>query len=794
MVGKTVHLVLGVDQRSLAALSECNYSPYFGLGKARFYEATSKSAAEASGGASGGAARKATKSTSGAVPPEKAKAKVGKQGQETEAAGAAQETGTAPIPPKIVVVPPPPSPAEDPAGSLGRGERDGKRHNLLWTSIVGPIIKPSRLTVSGTSDEEKTMPPARSCSRGPTKAKAVAKEGLSGTKQRSFDNTPFEAICEAAEHFGIEESITEWADNMLRSRIVTTELSDTKVRARVRRGCPQGGVTSPLMWLLVINELLVRLEKLGVHAVGYVDDVALMIRGSSSVEIRWRMQRALDLVQNWCTDRFLKVNSNKTEMVLFTKKRKHKLNAPSIFDTELKFLTEIRYLGVTLDNKLTWRSHIGKQAQKATATFWACRRIFGTTWGLKPKLVKWIYMAILIPQLTFASVIWWPAIRRDVNIKALNKVYRLALLGIIGEFKTTPTLAMGALLNVVLPNITVESLAVKTSLRLHFVELWSKARTGHASILRNRDLEEVLAQGGDYGSCSYHFRHKYKVLFPNRQEWEVGSEEILSPQGLVWFTDGSKRVEGAGAGIYTGGPETEISLRLGHTASIFQAEVYAIWACVKHILELNHRNKHIYICRDSGAALKSLTSVVVTSKLVPGHSGIKGNNIANELARSGACETGPEPVCSVPVPLCFIRSHLAQWTCDRFWDLWLEAGGMQHTRALVEGPSKSLGTSLVELDRSKPRIIVGLVTGHWFTGRHLKLIGITDDSVCPRCNSEDETPLHLLSECRALEDVRKVILEICDSTRPNLLEVGMGRFLRFSKSINLPIQLEYNED
>ncbi|XP_057333529.1 uncharacterized protein LOC130672801 [Microplitis mediator] len=625
----------------------------------------------------------------------------------------------------------------------------------------------------------------------------------------AFDNTPFEAICEAAERFGIEESITEWAHNMLRSRMVTTELSDTKVRARVRRGCPQGGVTSPLMWLLVINELLVRLEKLGVHSVGYADDVALMIRGSSPTEIRWRMQRALDLVQNWCTDRSLKVNPNKTEMVLFTKKRKHKLNAPSIFDTELKFSTEVRYLGVTLDNKLTWRSHIRKQAQKATVTFWACRRIFGTTWGLKPKLVRWIYTAILIPQLTFASVIWWPAIRRDVNIKALNKVYRLALLGITGAFKTTPTLAMGALLNVVPPNITIESLGVKTALRLHFVGLWTKARTGHASILRNRDLEEVLAQGGDYGSRGYDFRHKYKVLFPNRQEWEEGSDEILSPQGLVWFTDGSKRVEGAGAGIYSGGPKTEISLRLGHTASIFQAEVYAIRACVKHILELNHKNKHIYICSDSRAALKSLTSVVVTSRLVrdcitlanklasanyvnliwvPGHSGIKGNDIANELARTGACKTDPEPVCSIPVPLCFIRSHLAQWTCDRFWDLWLEAGGMRHTRALVQGPSKSLGASLVELDRSKLRIIVGLVTGHWFTGRHLKLMGITDDSICPRCNLEDETPLHLLSQCRALEDVRKDILGICDDTRPNLLEVGMGRFLRFSKSINLLTQ------
>ncbi|XP_008546293.1 uncharacterized protein LOC103570361 [Microplitis demolitor] len=327
------------------------------------------------------------------------------------------------------------------------------------------------------------------------------------------------------------------------------------------------------------------------------------------------------------------------------------------------------------------RSHIRKQAQKATATFWACRRVFGTSWGLKPKLVKWICTAILIPQLTFASVVWWPAIRRDANIKVLNKVYRLAMLGITGAFKTTSTLAIGALLNVVSPNITIESLFVKTALRLHFVSLWSSARTGHESILRNRDLGEILSQGGDYGSRSYHFRSNYKVLFPSRQEWKEGGNDLLSPKGLVWFTDGSKRLEGTGAGIYSVGPKTEISLRLGHTASISQAEVYAIWSCVKHVSELNHRNKHINICSDSRAALKSLTSAVVTSKLVrecielvsklasvnyvnlvwvPGHSGIKGNDIANELARAEACKTDPEPACSIPVPLWFIKNHLAQ--------------------------------------------------------------------------------------------------------------------------------------
>ncbi|XP_044597530.1 uncharacterized protein LOC123274105 [Cotesia glomerata] len=387
-------------------------------------------------------------------------------------------------------------------------------------------------------------------------------------------------------------------------------------------------------------------------------------------------QRALDLIQKWCTGKSLRVNPTKTEMVLFTKRRKLKIIAPSIFGTELKFSKEVRYLGVTLDSKLTWRSHIEKQTKKATATFWACRRIFGITWGLRPKLIKWIYTAILVPQLTFASVVWWSLLKKNINIKTLFKVYRLSLLGITRALRTTATLAMGALLNLEPPHITAEALAMRTAMRLHFNGYWKRTKTGHASILRDRGLDGLLARGGDMSPRSYHFSHHYRVFIPSRQEWEEENKSILSPAGLVWYTDGSKMEKGVGAGIYSSGPKTEISLQLGDTASIFQTEVYAIWACVEHIKKLNQRNKHIYICSDSCAALRALEQIEVSSRLVrscmnlldelarynrvkllwiPGHSGNAGNDRANELAKAGARKRDPEPMFDIAAPFSLIK-------------------------------------------------------------------------------------------------------------------------------------------
>jgi hypothetical protein len=47
----------------------------------------------------------------------------------------------------------------------------------------------------------------------------------------------------------------------------------------VSRGCPQGGVLSPVLWCLVVDELLARLNRGGVYTKGYVDDICLLAMG-----------------------------------------------------------------------------------------------------------------------------------------------------------------------------------------------------------------------------------------------------------------------------------------------------------------------------------------------------------------------------------------------------------------------------------------------------------------------------------------------------------------------------------
>ncbi|XP_044597435.1 uncharacterized protein LOC123274000 [Cotesia glomerata] len=285
-----------------------------------------------------------------------------------------------------------------------------------------------------------------------------------------------------------------------------------------------------------------------------------------------------------------------------------------------------------------------------------------------------------------------------------------------------------------------------------------------------------------------------------------GKQEHPVPHRASLVYGRLKTDKGAGAGIYSSGPKTEISLRLGDTASVFQTEVYAIWACVEHISKLNHRNKHVYICSDSCAALRALEQTEVSSRLVrkcidslnelaeynkvkllwvPGHSGNAGNDKANELAKAGARKRDPEPVISIAVPFSLIKQHASLWTNDKFQEVWAEAKGMMHTRALLKDPQDIrlvLDRARQEAAKANCRVYHRTLASF---GRHLRRLGISDHSMCPRCLSEEETPLHLILHCRKLATARKDILGFCDGESIDIQEIGVGQLLHFLKQTGL---------
>ena len=102
----------------------------------------------------------------------------------------------------------------------------------------------------------------------------------------------------------------------------------------------------------------------------------------------------------------------------------------------------VKFLLVILDSRLTWKEHVYGRVMKAHKSMQACRRACGVTWGLRPKMVHWLYVTIIRQYVTFASVVWWTGCQKANSKRKLSRIQRLVCLGMRGTMRTTTTNAV----------------------------------------------------------------------------------------------------------------------------------------------------------------------------------------------------------------------------------------------------------------------------------------------------------------------------------------------------------------
>jgi len=159
------------------------------------------------------------------------------------------------------------------------------------------------------------------------------------------DNTSYDSMCLALTSHEVDHTIVRWIRATLEGRLITAALGGVSRSVAVSRGCPQGGVLSPLLWSLVVDEQLVRLNEGSVYAQGYADGICLLAVGKFPKTVSRLIQWALHTFELWCAGLSLSVNPDKTGLVAFTRKRKRTgFFQPRLFGKTARFTNEVRSL------------------------------------------------------------------------------------------------------------------------------------------------------------------------------------------------------------------------------------------------------------------------------------------------------------------------------------------------------------------------------------------------------------------------------------------------------------------
>ena len=296
--------------------------------------------------------------------------------------------------------------------------------------------------------------------------------GVSLDIQAAFDSICPKSIKQALIKHGGHTDLIQWYFNYLTHRNIESELHNETFQASTGTGFPQGGVVSADFWKIVFDPALDIINKNGTSGYGYADDL-IVLRGGTSIDKSISLlQSTINKLVKWGTGCQLKFNSEKTKVVIFHKKVfKHSINTPKILidNKPAEFTDTIPYLGVTLDQSLTWKPHKENIIRNAKRNIMTVASKIKATCGIKPELARWLYCGIIRPKIAYAALVWAHTIKTKKDKDVLEKINRLAMLTFNPVRKTIATNSLEVIYDIMPLDIHLKHIAINTHRRLKHI-------------------------------------------------------------------------------------------------------------------------------------------------------------------------------------------------------------------------------------------------------------------------------------------------------------------------------------
>ena len=255
--------------------------------------------------------------------------------------------------------------------------------------------------------------------------KTLDKSGVVGTVlmdlSKAYDCLPHDLLIAKLPAYGFEDFATSLISGYLSKRYQRVKIESVFISyLEILRGFPQGSILGPILLNMFINYLIFFIQE--TEVCNFADDTTIYSCSLNYKEAAHKLSNDTHIVLNWFKVNSMVANSGKFQIMFLGSKIDNCKITFAIGNKQTICKRELKLLGITIDQKLTFTKHIVNICSLANNTLRALTRIRRC---ISKEQTKYLSEAYIISAFKYCPLIWMFCNKTSNN--QINKIHKCSL-------------------------------------------------------------------------------------------------------------------------------------------------------------------------------------------------------------------------------------------------------------------------------------------------------------------------------------------------------------------------------